>query len=335
MAKNLKEGFAGFSMVRPESPTLTNGTPLPLVSIVTPSFNQGRFIRETIESVLNQDYPSIEYWVIDGGSNDGTVEILKDYEHDLRFHWISEKDNGQSDAINKGLSRCRGEIFNWLASDDLLLPGALRHVASTWVSCPQPSVVYGWARLIDQNGKDLGYCPLQSSEMTLQKMLRSDAFPMQQATFAPTESVRAVSGVDPSLDYAMDLDLWIKLIEKLPFRHVPFDLALYRLHETSKTVSLSSRFIDDVARILESAASRNLLSESQAYSYSQLFAAKVYLTPEAWNLKEALRRLGYALKLNPTLGPTVVFVLLKGIARAIVGEEPWSKIRAARVVRSR
>src|SRR6266498_4984769 len=94
---------------------------MPLVSIVTPSYNFGGFIRATIESVLTQDYPNIEYWVIDGGSTDGTVSILTEYEHDPRFHWISERDRGQSDAINKGWSRCRGDIIAWLNSDDLYL----------------------------------------------------------------------------------------------------------------------------------------------------------------------------------------------------------------------
>src|SRR4051812_10184477 len=99
---------------------------LPLVSIVTPSYNQGRFIRETINSVLSQDYPNVEYWVIDGGSTDETITILREYEHDARFHWISEPDRGQSDAINKGWRRSRGEILAWLNSDDTYLPGAIR-----------------------------------------------------------------------------------------------------------------------------------------------------------------------------------------------------------------
>ena len=101
--------------------------PAPTVSIVTPSFNQGRFIRETIESVLSQDYPAIEYMVIDGGSTDETVSILKSYGN--RIFWISEPDSGQSDAINKGWKRATGEILTWLNSDDVYLPGAIAKAA--------------------------------------------------------------------------------------------------------------------------------------------------------------------------------------------------------------
>src|SRR6185295_5815973 len=122
-----------------------------------PSYNQGRFIRQTIESVLAQDYPNIEYLVIDGDSSDETVAILREYERDPRFHWISEPDDGQSDAINKGLARCRGELFAWLNADDLLMPGALQHVAAAWRAANQPAILYGLARLIDQDGRDIGY----------------------------------------------------------------------------------------------------------------------------------------------------------------------------------
>src|SRR4051794_35419687 len=98
----------------------------PLVSIVTPSYNQGQFIRETIDSVLSQDYPNLEYWVIDAASTDQTLDVLRDYERDPRFHWISEADRGQSDAINKGWNRCQGSILAWLCSDDLYCPGAIK-----------------------------------------------------------------------------------------------------------------------------------------------------------------------------------------------------------------
>ena len=115
--------------------------PAPTVSIVTPSFNQGRFIRETIESVLSQDYPAIEYMVIDGGSTDETVSILKSYGN--RIFWISEPDSGQSDAINKGWKRATGEILTWLNSDDVYLPGAIAKAADYLQRHPNVGVVYG------------------------------------------------------------------------------------------------------------------------------------------------------------------------------------------------
>src|SRR5260221_9891758 len=125
----------------------------PLVSIVTPSYNQGKFIRETIESVLTQDYANIEYWVIDGGSTDETLGILQQYENDPRFHWISEPDKGQSDAINKGWSRCRGEIVAWLCSDDVYVEHAIKLQVSYLVDHPEIGAVYGDVIYVDSEGK--------------------------------------------------------------------------------------------------------------------------------------------------------------------------------------
>ena len=139
----------------------------PLISIITPSYNQGQFIRETIDSVLTQDYDNVELIVMDGGSTDLTVDVLKSF-NDKRLSWISEPDNGQSEAINKGLKQATGDLFTWLNSDDVLLPGALRHVAEKWVQLVQPAVIYGRARKIDGNGADLGYCTGNSRKITQQ-----------------------------------------------------------------------------------------------------------------------------------------------------------------------
>src|SRR5260221_5302272 len=124
-----------------------------LVSIVTPSYNQGKFIRETIESVLTQDYANIEYWVIDGGSTDETLGILQQYENDPRFHWISEPDKGQSDAINKGWSRCQGDVLAWLCSDDLYCPGAIRTQVDYLLSHPDVDAVYGDVLFVDVDNR--------------------------------------------------------------------------------------------------------------------------------------------------------------------------------------
>ena len=117
---------------------------MPRISLVTPTYNQAATIRETIESVLGQDYADLDYWVFDAGSRDGTVEILRRYEHDPRFHWVSEPDKGQSDAINKGLARCTGEVFNWINSDDYLEPGALGRVAEAFQENQGLDIVSGW-----------------------------------------------------------------------------------------------------------------------------------------------------------------------------------------------
>lgn len=311
-------------------PVVINDPSLPLISIVTPSYNQGGFIRETIESVLNQEYPNIEYWVIDGGSSDSTISVLKEYEADPRFHWLSEKDRGQSDAINKGLLRCRGELFTWLNSDDCLLPHALSRVAAVWISAKQPVLIYGLARFIDHVGNDLGYCPIQSRTITLNSLLWSESLPIQPATFVPTSSVRAVGGVDLSLHYAMDLDLWIRLAEHLPIKHISADLALYRLHGAAKTVALSVKFIDDLGEVLHRAAQRGLLTEQQARSRTRLFAARTYLMPDVHNFAMALASLQAAIRDDYTLVPKAAFILFKGLLRLLMGEKFWSQLRLVR-----
>src|SRR5438128_2723095 len=131
-----------YAVLGPLPPPVIVDVALPLVSIVTPSFNQGIYIRATIESVLSQDYPNLEYWVIDAGSEDETLNVLKLYNNDPRFHWISEPDNGQSDAINKGWSRCNGEILAWLGSDDLYCPGTITSQVNYLRSHPSVDAVY-------------------------------------------------------------------------------------------------------------------------------------------------------------------------------------------------
>jgi glycosyltransferase involved in cell wall biosynthesis len=309
------------------SPEPTERSDLPLVSIVTPSYNQGRFIRETIESVLGQDYPNIEYWVIDGGSTDETLAVLRGFERDSSLHWISEPDCGQSDAINKGLALCHGELFAWLNSDDRLLPGAIRQIVETWRAGGSPAIVYGRARLIDQQGRDLGYCPAQSSQMTLKHILNVRFFLAQPATFVPTAAVRQVGGVDPALHYAMDLDLWVKLAERLPIRHVPFDLAQFRLHPESKTISLATRFIADVTTVLERAADRALLPPHRARARALIFAARTNLTPEVGDIAAALGYLRAASRIDPSVVPEALFVLVKALIRLTIGERAWAWVR--------
>ena len=130
----------------------------PLVSIVTPSFNQGRFLEATIQSVLNQDYVNVEYIVVDGGSTDNCVDILKKYSDQLA-HWMSEPDAGQTDAINKGFSLATGEIFAWLNSDDIYRPGAISEAVAYLQDHPNEGMIYGDADFIDENGNWLGKFP--------------------------------------------------------------------------------------------------------------------------------------------------------------------------------
>jgi glycosyltransferase involved in cell wall biosynthesis len=208
----------------------------PTVTIVTPSYNQGSFLEETLLSVLTQDYPNIEYLVIDGGSTDGSVEIIKKYEGRLAF-WVSEPDQGQAHAINKGFRRARGEILGWLNSDDLYCPGAVRTAVEFLESHPDVSVVYGRADLIDSEGTVLGSVPPEDFDPAV--CIARQRFPIPQpATFFRRETLQQVGDLDQRLRYCLDWDYWIRIaLAELKIAGIPQILARCRLHGRSKTVS--------------------------------------------------------------------------------------------------
>lgn len=301
---------------------------LPLVSVVTPSYNQGRYIRQTIESILSQDYPNLEYWVIDGGSTDETVSILKEYGHDPRFHYLSEPDKGQSDAINKGLVRCHGEIFAWLNSDDVYYPDILRHVVDEWLAAGEPAIIYGLARFIDEKGNDLGCCAGQAPNMDLEKLLSFGKYYIPQpALFFPKEYMLNAGGVDLSLHYTMDYDLLLKLAEQLSVQHLPLNVALYRLHSESKTVATADQFIHDLSVVLNRAVKRGIISAKKAESRVRLFAARTYLSPEAWDVLLGLKSLRQAISNDRAATVEAISILFKSSLRLLIGEKYWSKIR--------
>lgn len=203
----------------------------PTVTIVTPSYNQGLFIRETIESVLSQDYPAIEYMVIDGASTDDTVSILKSYGS--RISWISEPDRGQSEAINKGWKRATGEILAWLNSDDIYLPGAISAAVAYLQNHPDVALIYGDGFHISQDGQPLGRFP---SEPFSSERLKETCFIAQPATFVRRSAIEQVGFIRDCLRYCMDYDLWIRLSKRYRLQYVPVPMASIRLHNDCKTV---------------------------------------------------------------------------------------------------
>ncbi len=172
---------------------------LPLVSIVTPSYNQGAFIEETIRSVLSQDYPRIEYIVVDGGSTDGTLSILRKYGDHLT--WFSEPDKGQSDAINKGFRKSHGEILAWLNSDDIYLPGAVRTAAGYLAVHPEVAMVYGDCHMVDEQGQVVGRS-IWIEDFDLMRLVEDLNYIHQPAAFFCRQAFEGVgmSGLSQSLE---------------------------------------------------------------------------------------------------------------------------------------
>ena len=210
---------------------------LPLVSIVTPSFNQVRYLEATIKSVLSQGYPHIEYLIVDGGSTDGTVDIIKTYESKLAW-WVSEKDKGQTDAINKGFARARGEVLAWINSDDTYEPGAISAAVRYLQEHPNLGMVYGDCNFINEDGRVIGKF---GSAQTSYRLLRQGyAHIPQQTMFFRSDLWKQVGPLDPSFYFAMDYDLWTRIAARSEIKYVPQTWANFRLHTSGKTIIIAS-----------------------------------------------------------------------------------------------
>lgn len=219
---------------------------LPLITIITPSYNQARFLEATILSVLEQDYANIEYMVIDGGSTDGSVEIIERYADKLAY-WVSEKDAGQTEAINKGFERANGKILAWLNSDDTYQPDAVSEAVAYLLEHPDVGMVYGDANYLDADGEVIGRFP--AAQTDYQRLRRGYVHIPQQAAFWRAELWQQVGPLDPSYSIAMDYDLWVRLarISKLDYHARVW--ANFRLHGDSKTIAGDEGFWPEMIRI--------------------------------------------------------------------------------------
>lgn len=252
---------------------------LPLVSIVTPSYNQGRFLQRTIESVLRQNYSKTEYVVIDGGSKDESSEILKSYGD--RFFWVSEPDNGQTHAINKGLSRLNGEIFAYLNSDDVLLPQAIEKVVRFFQQHPECDMVYGNAFYIDENDKVIG--TYKTADYSFDRLVQ-DCMICQPATFWRRQVTEKIGLFDESLNYAMDYDYWLRMAKNgINIRFLPETLAGSRLYPETKTLSARSSVYQEIFNTCRKHAGYIHKSYYQGYWHHLIF--------ERTNLASRLLRL--------------------------------------------
>jgi glycosyltransferase involved in cell wall biosynthesis len=217
-----------------------------LISIITPSYNQAPYIEETIKSVLSQDYPEIEYIIVDGGSMDGTVDIIKKYEKNISW-WVSEKDKGQTDAINKGFARAKGDVLAWINSDDTYEPGAVSAAAKYLQEHPDVGMVYGDCNFINRNGNVIGRF---DAAQTNHRLIRQGYVHIpQQTMFFRADLWKQVGPLDPSFYFAMDYDLWTRLSARTEIKYVAQTWANFRLHTSGKTILADDRCWPEMVRV--------------------------------------------------------------------------------------
>jgi len=221
---------------------------LPSISLVTPSLNQGKFIRATIESVLSQDYPDLDYRVQDGGSTDETLAVLREYEGRVAF--VSEKDRGQADAINRGLSKATGDVLGYLNSDDVLLPGALSAVGEVFASDPELLFLWGRASYLDKAGRVVSPYLVKPDAIA---RVADACFVAQPAAFFRRKVWDEIGPFDESLHHTMDYDYWLRIAARYPqskMRFLDRELAGCRMHADAKTVAGWDRALDEIMELV-------------------------------------------------------------------------------------
>ena len=222
----------------------------PKISIVTPCFNHAEFLEKTILSVLAQNYPDLEFIIMDGGSTDGSVDVIKRYEKHLA-HWVSEKDRGQSHAINKGFQKASGEILTWLNSDDWLEPGVLNLIAKHARQYPDAGAFVGHGRIVDTAGKQVYY--REAGELTFERFcqwLDGGDF-LQPSCFFRRSAWELVGPLDENTHIAFDVDLWLRMVRKdIRFQRIDALLSTSLAHGRAKTTAFKNHMVIDTAVVV-------------------------------------------------------------------------------------
>lgn len=267
----------------------------PLVSVVTPSYNQGKFIRATIESVLSQDYPHLEYIVMDGGSTDETASVVKDYASRLTF--ISERDRGQSHAINKGFRMARGTILSWLNSDDLYLPGAVQAAVGGFNGNSEAGAVYGEGYLIDSDGNITGRFPY-TEPLNLWKLVHLSDYILQQTVYFRRDVLDQVGYLDEELHYTMDWDILIRIASRYALEYIPEYMGCLREYAEAKTSAGGERRVRELRELLRRHTGRRVPPGYIVYgldTYQRLWCERIEtsltpaLQPVAYRMQSLLR----------------------------------------------
>jgi glycosyltransferase involved in cell wall biosynthesis len=314
---------------------MPDGHSWPRLSIVTPSYNQGQYIEETIRSVLLQGYPNLEYLIVDGGSTDESIEIIRRYQKWLNY-WVSEPDRGQAHAINKGFYKCTGDIVGWINSDDILLPQAAERVANAFVKQPY-SILFGQViNSFDYFGFGQLMHPRNITFETIIEPWRYDMFWHQPGLYVPRGLSLQVGPLDESLRYTFDWDWLCRLLQLATVEYLNQPIARFRYHSASKTVAEMRHWLPEEAIVARRYWPKvKNLDQRFAEAGLQLHMASVYLKLNNWDRSKGLQHLVNAIKQSwrvlqlrdfwPTLARVLTPLMLLRLTRTLsVFRKRWS-----------
>jgi glycosyltransferase involved in cell wall biosynthesis len=268
--------------------------PEPPVTIVTPCLNAAPFLEQTILSVLNQDYPRIEYIVMDGGSTDGTLDILRKYEHSLQ--WKSAPDRGTADAVNRGFALGKGEILGFLNADDLYHPHAVSTAVRNLCENREAAGVYGDAWWIDETGARIAPYPVRSFDRAL---LERECFICQPASFFRREAFENIGGLDPGFNLTFDYDFWLRLTRTFSLRRIDASLADSRMHQANKTLGQRDSVFRETFKVLKRDCGYVPFHWIYSYLCFRADARDQFFEPFRPSIPRYLESLPIGLRMNP------------------------------------